>query len=252
MKNLTVLLLSLLVALTWAHPLPAQLSAKEIIQKSDQKLRGKTTTAEMKMTIVRPTWSREVTMKSWSKGTELSLILVTAPARDKGSAFLKRNKEIWNWQPSIDRVIKLPPSMMLQSWMGSDFTNDDLVKESSAVEDYTHKIVGSQVIGDRDCYKIELIPLESAAVVWGKVLTWIDKKDFMQLKAEFYDEDNYLVHTMYGKNVQLMGGKLLPSRMEIVPADEPGKKTIIEYLRLEFDKPMEDAFFSTQNMKRVK
>ena len=241
----------LLVGLSWAQPLPAQLSAKEIVQKADQKLRGKTTTAEMKMTIVRPTWSREVTMKSWSKGTALSLILVTAPARDKGSAFLKRNKEIWNWQPSIDRVIKLPPSMMLQSWMGSDFTNDDLVKESSAVEDYSHRIVGSQLIGDRDCYKIELIPLESAAVVWGKILTWIDKKDFLQLKSEFYDEDNYLVHTMYGKNVKMLGGKLLPSTMEIVPVDEPGKKTIIEYLRLEFDKPMEDTFFSTQNMKRV-
>jgi outer membrane lipoprotein-sorting protein len=206
----------------------------------------------MKMTVVRPSWSREVTMKSWSKGDELALILITGPARDKGSAFLKRHNEIWNWQPSIDRVIKLPPSMMMQSWMGSDFTNDDLVKESSAVDDYTHRIVGSQSIGERDCYKIELVPLENTAVVWGKIIVWIDKKDFLQLKSEFYDEENYLVNTMYGKNVKLLGGKLLPSVLEVVPADEPGKKTIIEYLRLEFDKPMDDAFFSMQNMKRVK
>jgi outer membrane lipoprotein-sorting protein len=136
--------------------------------------------------------------------------------------------------------------------MGSDFTNDDLVKESSAVEDYTHRIVGSQSIGERDCYKIELTPLENTAVVWGKIIVWIDKKDFLQLKSEFYDEENYLVNTMYGKNIKLLGGKLLPSVLEVVPADAPGKKTIIEYLRLEFDKPMDDAFFSMQNMKRVK
>lgn len=228
------------------------LTAKEIIQKSDEKLRGKTSIAEMKMTVVRPTWSREVTMKSWSKGDDLALILITSPARDKGSAFLKREKEIWNWQPTIDRVIKLPPSMMMQSWMGSDFTNDDLVKESSAVSDYVHKLIGSQKIGDRDCYKIELIPLEEAAVVWGKIIAWVDKKDFLQLKTEFYDEDNFLMNTMYGKNIKLLGGKLLPSVLEVIPADEPGKKTIIEYLKLEYDKPIADSFFSMQNMKRVK
>ena len=227
------------------------LNAKEIIQKADEKMRGKTSFGEMKMTIVRPTWSREVTMKSWSKGEELALILITAPARDKGAAFLKRHQEIWNWQPSIDRAIKLPPSMMMQSWMGSDFTNDDLVKESSVINDYAHKLIGSEKIGDRDCYKIELKPKEDAAVVWGKVLSWIDKKDFLQMKVEFYDEEGYLVNTMYGKQIKTLGGKLLTSVLEVVPADEPGNKTIVEYLRMEFDKPIDDAFFSLQNMKRV-
>jgi hypothetical protein len=135
------LLSSLLIFVLGLASLSAQenLDAKTIIQRSDEKLKGKTNTAELKMTIVRPSWTREMTMKSWSKGTDYSLILVTAPARDKGTAFLKRDKEIWNWQPTIDRTIKLPPSMMMQSWMGSDFTNDDLVRESSMVEDYTHK-----------------------------------------------------------------------------------------------------------------
>ncbi len=228
------------------------LSALEIVRKADEKVRGKTSMAEMKMTIVRPTWSREVTMKSWGKGEELALILITGPARDKGTAFLKRNKEIWNWQPAIDRVIKLPPSMMMQSWMGSDFTNDDLVKESSAIHDYTHRQVGMETVEGRECYKIEMVPKEEAAVVWGKVLVWIDKKDFMQMKAGFYDEDGFLVNTLYGKDVKILGGKLLPGRMEVIPADEPGKKTVIEYLRLEFDRPIDDAFFSMQNLKRVK
>ncbi|HMR42336.1 MAG TPA: outer membrane lipoprotein-sorting protein, partial [Saprospiraceae bacterium] len=101
--------------------------AREIVRKADEKAKGLTSQGEMKMTIVRPSWKREMTLKSWGKGDELALILVTAPSRDKGTAFLKRGNEIWNWQPSIDRTVKMPPSMMAQSWMGSDFTNDDLV-----------------------------------------------------------------------------------------------------------------------------
>lgn len=227
------------------------LTAREIIEKADAKMRGLSSQGEVKMTIIRPTWKREMQMKSWSKGDDFMLIVVTAPARDKGTAFLKRNKEIWNWQPGIDRTIKLPPSMMMQSWMGSDFTNDDLVRQASVVDDYTHKILGSETLQDRDCYKIELKPKDNSAVVWGKVLLWIDKKDFMELKSEFYDEDNYLVNTMVGKNIKLLGGKILPSVMEVTPADNPGQKTVIEYLNLGFDKPIPDEFFSVQNMKRV-
>lgn len=215
-------------------------------------MRGKTSRGEMKMKIIRPTWSREITMKSWTKGETLALILITNPARDKGTAFLKRNKEIWNWQPSIDRVIKLPPSMMMQSWMGSDFTNDDLVKESSVIKDYTHRLIGTEKIADRECYKVELNPKEDAAVVWGKVICWIDKKDFIEMKVECFDEDGYLVNTLYGKQIKLLGGKMLASVLEVIPADEPGHKTIIEYLRLEFDQSIDDSFFSQQNMKRVK
>ncbi len=228
------------------------LSAKEIVAKADEKLRGQSSIAEIKMTIVRPSWQREMSLKSWSLGDAYSLILVTAPARDRGTAFLKRNREIWNWQPTIDRTIKMPPSMMSQSWMGSDFTNDDLVRESSTVHDYSHKLLGSEKIDGRDCYRIELVPTEKAAVVWGKVLLWVDKQDFMQLKTEFYDEDGYLVNTMIGKDVKNLGGKLLPARLEVIPADKPNHKTIIEYITLEFDKPIKTDFFSVQNMKRVR
>ena len=139
MKKLILAVLTITLAMG-ATANAQSLTAKEIIQKADQKQRGETSSGELKMTIVRPTWKREMQMKSWSMGTDYMLILVTAPARDKGAAFLKRENEIWNWQPTIDRTIKLPPSMMMQSWMGSDFTNDDLVRESSIVIDYTHKI----------------------------------------------------------------------------------------------------------------
>ncbi len=251
MKNHITLLLFFIMGIS-SMIAQNNLTAKEIVKKSDEKLRGESNIAELKMTIVRPSWQREMTLKSWSLGSDYSLILVTEPARDKGTAFLKREEEMWNWQPTIDRTIKMPPSMMSQSWMGSDFTNDDLVRESSAVNDYTHKMLSSEKIEGRDTWKIELTPKEDAAVVWGKIITWIDKKDFMQLKTEFYDEDNYLVNTMLGKNIKTLGGKLLPSVMEVIPADKPNQKTRIEYLSLEFDKPMQASFFSVQNMKKVK
>lgn len=226
--------------------------AKEIIRRADQKLRGESAYSELQMTIVRPDWTREVTMKSWSKGDELSLILITGPARDKGTAFLKREREIWNWQPTIDRTIKMPPSMMMQSWMGSDFTNDDLVRESSIVVDYEHEILGEETIDGRECWKLQLIPKPDAAVVWGKIIAWIDKAEYMQLKTEFYDEDDYLVNTMLGLEIKEMGGKILPSRMEIIPEEEVGHKTVLEYLTLDFGIDVKESFFSVQNMKRVR
>ena len=141
--------------------------------------------------------------------------------------------------------------MMNQSWMGSDFTNDDLVRQSSIVVDYTHKIVGSQTLEGRDCYKILLTPKPNAPVVWGKVEMWISKKDFLQLQSKMYDEDGYLVNTMRGSKIKNLGGRVLPSYMEMIPADKPNQKTVLEYKRMVFDKPMSDGFFSVQNMKRV-
>lgn len=247
MKRQTLIIAALLIA-TGSM---AQ-SAVDIVRKSDEKLRGLSSYSEMKMTIVRPDWTREIQMKSWTKGDDFALMLVTAPARDKGAAFLKRGKELWNWQPTIDRTIKLPPSMMLQSWMGSDFTNDDLVKQSSIVEDYTHKIVGEETVEGRITWKIEMTPKPDAPVVWGKLILWIDQEEYMQLKGQFYDEDGYLVNSMTGKSVKKLGGKLLPAVMEITPADKPGQKTIVEYLTLQFDQKLDEGYFSVQNMKRVK
>ncbi|MCB9283218.1 MAG: outer membrane lipoprotein-sorting protein [Lewinellaceae bacterium] len=249
MKTWIFLLLGLSIGVSAMAQNP---DPKEIIRKVDEKLKGTTNRSEMKMTIIRPTWTREMTMKTWGKGDDYALVLVTAPERDKGSAFLKRGKEIWSWQPTIDRVIKMPPSMMSQSWLGSDFKNDDLVQQTSIVNDFSQKLLGTETIDGRPCYKIELIPHEDAAVVWGKIITWVDKTEYLELKTEFFDEDGYLVNTMLGKDVKDMGGKMLASRLEVIPADEEGNKTILEYQWMEFDKPLSDDFFSVQNMKRVK
>ena len=244
---LLILLFTGIIAVNAQQP-----DATEIIRRSDKLMRGESTRAEMTMRIVRPDWSRDMSMKSWSLGNDYALILVTAPARDKGTAFLKRDKEIWNWQPTIDRVIKLPPSMMMQSWMGSDFTNDDLVKESSAVEDYTHSLLGDTVIRGREAWKIQMLPKEDAAVVWGKVIAYIDKDDYVQLMAKMYDEDGYLVNTMTLSDIREVDGRPFPHKMEIRPADEPGNATIITYQSIVFNEPVVEDYFSIQNMKRIR
>lgn len=227
-------------------------TATEIIEKADDKMQGKSNKSEMKMTIVRPDWKREVTMKAWALGREYSLILITGPARDKGQAFLKRKNEMWNWQPSIDRVVKLPPSMMLQSWMGSDFTNDDLVRESSVVEDYTHALGPDSLIDGLPVYRIILTPKPAAPVVWGRIVAFIDKKEFNQHLVRYYDEDGILVNTLTLSDIRNIGGRILPTRMEMVPSENPRQKTVIEYQNLEFDIGIKEDFFSMQNMKRVR
>ena len=241
----------LLVLLSLPCSLFAQ-TAKEIIKKMDDKMQGNSNRSVMKMTVVRPDWKREVTMKGWSLGRQYALILITSPARDKGQVFLKRQTEMWNWQPSIDRVVKLPPSMMLQSWMGSDFTNDDLVKQSSIVEDYDHALKRDTVINGLTAYQIELTPKPNAAVVWGKILACVEKREFNQLLVRYYDEDGTLVNTLVMSDIRPIGGRVLPCRLEMFPRENPRQKTVIEYQELEFDLNLKEDFFSLQNMKRVR
>lgn len=246
-KTITFLFLCLAV---WSAA-PAQ-DAREIVRRSDEKMRGASSVASMTITTTRPKWTRTMRIKVWTKGTELALILIQEPAKDKGVTYLKRKKEVWNWSPAIERTIKLPPSMMSQSWMGTDFTNDDLVKESSVVDDYTHTLLGSEPVDGRDCYKISMVPKPDAAVVWGKVLVWIDKKDDLQLRAEFYDEDGKLANTLAASDIRKMGDRVIPTRLTMTPADKPGHKTEIVYQNIVFNQPLADSFFTTENMTKVK
>lgn len=233
-------------------PFAVAQEAKDVVKKADEKAKGKTSVASITIQTIRPGWTREMSVKGWTKGNDLTLILVLAPAKEKGVVFLKRKKEVWNWIPSIERNIKMPPSMMSQSWMGTDFTNDDLVKEASILEDYNHSFLNEVTIDGRNCYKIQLIPKPKAAVVWGKVIMAIDKKDFMMLHVEYYDEDGVLINTMHCTDIKLLGGRLLPARMEMVPADKKGNKTVLLYNSLVFETPLDDSFFSTQNITKVK
>ena len=253
MKLRTKFFAFLLITIVVIPAFGQDLTPKEIIQKADKKFNGElTSTAVMAMTIVRPTWERTIEFKNWTSGREYALTLITAPAKEKGQTFLKRQNEMWTWNPTISRLIKLPPSMMSQGWMGSDYTNDDILKESSVVNDYEHELIGEEELNGRLCYKIKMLAKEEAAVIWGHQIRWIDKKDFLFLRSELYDEDGYLVRTETGSEVKLMNGRLITSRIELVPAEEEGQMTIIEMKEMKFNEPIKESFFSQQNMKRIR
>jgi outer membrane lipoprotein-sorting protein len=254
MRPLLVILITILLPVAPAHGQPAQqtLTARQIIDKADRNMRGESSFSMMTMTVKRPTWERTIGFKSWTKGNDLSLALVTEPAREKGQTFLKRENNMWNYIPSIGRLIKLPPSMMSQGWMGSDYTNDDILKESSLVNDYKQELIGNETIDNQPCYKISLLPLEDSDVVWGKVIAWVTTGDFLFVRMEYYDEDLSLVRTETGTEIRTMGGRKIPSRMEIIPADNPQNRTIVNIQSIEFNVKLDDSFFSQQNMKTVK
>ncbi|MGB4293009.1 MAG: outer membrane lipoprotein-sorting protein [Bacteroidales bacterium] len=249
-----LLLQGFLLWLISAAQITAQgLSASEIVRKADEKFNGeKSSYSIMSMTIVRPTWQRTIEFKSWTLGRDYALTLITAPARDAGQSFLKRKNEMWNWNPSINRLIKLPPSMMSQGWMGSDYTNDDIMRESSVVNDYEHEFAGEEVINGRECYKIRMTAKKDASVIWGQQIRWIDKKDFLFLKAELYDEDGMLVRTETGSEIKMMDGRNIPTRIELIPSEEQGKKTIVTIKEIKFNIPVAEDFFSQQNMRTIR
>jgi outer membrane lipoprotein-sorting protein len=246
LKSLTSLV-SLLLLQTCLY---AQ-DARDIVRRADEHSRGNTAVSTITIRTIRPTWSKEMSLKVWTRGRSDALILVQSPARDKGIAYLRKSKEVWNWIPTIERNIKLPPSMMSQSWMGTDFTNDDLVKEASIVEDYTHTLVGQEPIDGRSCHKIRMVPRPEAAVVWGQVILWIDRQDMLILHAEYYDEDGGLVNTLHATDIRMLGGRVLPARLEMRPADKKGEMTIMLYHSVIFDQPLPDRFFTTQYMSKA-
>jgi hypothetical protein len=226
-------------------------TAKEIVQRTEDKMRGKTSQATIVVKTIRPNWTREMRLKTWMKGNDYSTILITSPARDKGIVFLKRKKEVWNWMPSIEKIIKLPPSMMSQSWMGTDFTNDDLVKESSLVTDYNHAFGNDTTIDSRDCFQIVMTPKSDAAVIWGKLITCIDKEKMVQLHARFYDESNDLINIMNAYEVKMMDGRLIPTRFEMIPANKRNQRTEMKYELVIFNRIIDESLFTTEKMRYI-
>jgi outer membrane lipoprotein-sorting protein len=253
MKNRFSIILFFLVQGFGPEILFAQtINATEVVRKSDEKFNGeKSSYSVMSMTIIRPGWQRTIEFRSWTLGRDFALTLITNPAKEAGQTFLKRGSEMWSWNPSINKLIKLPPSMMSQGWMGSDYTNDDILRESSVITDYIHEIIGEEIIGGRLCYKIKMTARENASIVWGRQIRWIDKKDFLVMKAELYDEDGFLVRTETGSDIKIMDGRAVTSKIELVPEEEPENKTLLEIREIKFNIPVGESYFSQQNMKRV-
>lgn len=248
--KLLTLLLTAMIHMSVAYAQDVQ--PKQIVQNSINLMNGKTSKSTATMSVIRPKWTRTITMKAWSLGNDYNMILITAPAKDKGQTFLKRENEMWNWIPTISRIVRIPPSMMGQSWMGSDFTNNDIVKRNSLVNDYEHEIMGTETIEGHETYKITLTPKKDAAVIWGKVVLYISKKEYFLLKGEYYDESGTLVHLETQTNIRHFTDRDLPSKLTIVPVKEKGKKTVLEFEEIEFNVPIQKDFFSQQNMKSLR
>ena len=239
----------LLVALL-ACPLTAQESARDIVDRVDRLLRGASSHGTVTMDVVTADWSRSLDLEIWSLGTEYALVRVLAPRKDAGSATLKSGNDLWNYLPRVDRTIKLPPSLMSAAWMGSHFTNDDLVKESRLIEDFDI-VIGYE--GDRDgvaVWEFVLTPKPEAPVVWGRIEERIRKDDLMPVWARFYDERGALARTMTFGAYRRLGGRLVPARTSIEPADKPGESTVLEYHELAFDVGLEPSFFSLQRLQQ--
>ncbi len=226
------------------------MEVEELIRHIDKLWRGETSLATMTMTVKTRRYERSMTMEAWSRGKDYSLVVIREPVKDRGIATLKVVENIWNYLPKINRVTKVPSSMMSGSWMGSHFTNDDLVKESTYEDDYNSSI---SFEGERDgkaIYEITSIPKPDAAVVWGKVTMAIDKKTLAPFSALYYDEEGVLIRTMTFDQIQNIDGRAVPMRMSLQPEEKPNESTVIVYDAIEFGVPLEKSFFSLQNLKK--
>ena len=233
---------------------PLSLSAAEhrvvdIVATMDSLYRSESSRAEMKMVVENPHWERTLTMVAWSEGMDRTFIRIESPKKEKGTATLRVGNEMWNYLPKTDKVMKIPPSMMMGSWMGSDFTNDDLVKETSMMEEYTHEIIRPEGAED-DMVYVESVPKEDTPSVWGKIVTAVREEDYLPVWQKFYEEGGELTRIMNYKSIQEMDGREIPTVMELIPQNKEGHRTVIEYIDVEFDVDIDPEIFSLRNLKR--
>lgn len=249
MRRVSFALLAWVLALS--GPVYAQEpAARDVLDRVETLLWGKTVHGDYEMTITTPRWQRTLALHAWMERPRRSFIRILAPAKEKGIGSLRIGAEMWNYLPNVERTIKIPPSMMLQPWMGSDFTNDDLVKSSSIVDDYSSKILREEAFAGAPAYVLELIPKSDAAVVWGRILYWVGKRDLMPLKEEFYDERGALVRTMSFSEVKPLGGRTIPTRWEVRPADKPRNSTTIVVKSAAYDRPIDGEIFTQRNLQK--
>jgi outer membrane lipoprotein-sorting protein len=245
------LILSLLGFVAACVPVHAQeFGGREILDRVERLLWGTTVQGDYEMTISTPRWQRTLGLRVWMERPKRSFVRIVSPAKEAGIGSLRLGSEMWNYLPNVERVIKIPPSMMLQPWMGSDFTNDDLVKESSILEDYTHKVLGMVTIEGQPVYQVEATAKPEAAVVWGRVVYSVRKSDFIPLKQEFYDERGELVRTMSFSDVQSIGGRRIPTRWEMRPQAKPANVTTIVLKNAVYDRPIDPEIFTQRNLQK--
>ncbi len=242
--------LYLLVLLLVTGKLLFAQSAEEIIKKAEDAVKGKTSHAEIEMIIKTTDYSRDLKMESWWVGNEKALIVTQAPVKEKGNKTLKIGNEMWEYLKNTETTIKIPPSMMLQSWNGSDFTNDDLVRESNLSKDYDQKIIGEEKITGQDTWKIQLIPKPDAPVVWGKIYYWVIKKNYLPSVVQYFDEKGNMVRYLVYSEVKNFHGRDVPSKWVMHNNKKEGHTTTIIVSDIEFNINIPDRIFSFQELER--
>jgi outer membrane lipoprotein-sorting protein len=247
-KNALMTMCLLAVAILLNSAVGYAQDAQTLIKAAVEYYRGKSSVATVEMTIHRPNWERKMTMKAWTKGQKDSLFTIIAPPKDRGNGTLKRGREMWTYNPKVNRVIKLPPSMMSQSWMGSDFSNNDLAKSDSILEDYTHKIVGTETHQGKTVYVVESVPKPAAPVVWGMQRLKV-REDFILLSEEFFDEDLLPVKEMSGSQIEMLSGKLFPRIWTMKKSDTRDEYTRLNYRELVFKETLPNSLFSLSSLK---
>ncbi len=223
------------------------MDARAMIHRTEQELRAKTEQGTVSMTVRTPDWQRTLQMNYWGINPDRTFIRVTAPAKEAGTSTLRIGSNMWNYLPSVERVIKIPPSLMLQSWMGSDFTNDDLVRESSLEKDYDHKLDGEATQDGDLCYRVISTPKPNAPVVWGHLVLFVRKQDFLPHREEYYDEKGKLQKVLTFEDFRQMSGRLYPARWKMDSVTKPGHETVLVYGQLIFDRPIPASVFTQEN-----
>jgi outer membrane lipoprotein-sorting protein len=239
----------ILILLTATPPLQA-MEVLKLIQHIDSLWRGETSHASMTMKVKTRRYERTMTMEAWSRGKLYSLVVIRAPVKDRGIATLKAKENIWNYLPKINRVTKIPSSMMSGSWMGSHFTNDDLVKENTFEDDYHTRISFEGARNNHLIYELTSLPKPNAPVVWGKVVMEIDQRTLAPHKAVYYDEEGILIRTIIFDQVKMVEGRGIPMRLTLQPEEKTDESTVIHYDAIEFGVPLDSSFFSLRNLQR--
>lgn len=227
----------------------ATIDGRKVIEHIEKLLWGKTSRGRYVMRIVTPHWQRTLKIDMWMRRPDKTFIRVRSPAKEAGTGSLRIGSEMWNYIPKVERTIKIPPSMMLQPWMGSDFSNDDLVKEGSVVRDYIHRIVGREQQGAESVLIVEAIPKPEAAVVWGKLVYRVRERDLMPLQQDYYSERGERIKMMTFSEVKEMGGRLLPTHWEMKSLRKPGNVTVVELDDIVFNQPIADKIFTLRNLR---
>ena len=231
------------IALASGTPQP-----RELIRAAMEHWRGVTSYSEMTMTINREEWQRSFSLQAWTEGDKLSLVRVTQPKRDAGNGTLVKDQNMWTYSPKINRILRVPPSMMNQSWMGSDFSNKDISKSTDIIDQYDHRLIGTETRDDHDVYTIESIPHEDAAVVWGKEIIVI-RDDYIMLRQEFWDQDGILVKEMNTTEIAFMDGRNIATRMRMHKLESVQEWTQMSVDAIDFDVELSANLFTLSNLR---